>query len=124
MPQPDETSTADRAARIRELNDAFRTAADPLAALLARGQLMMTRGIATRGPAFIERALTAVRTFNSFTADNDPRGEHDFGAFNLSGERLIWKIDCYDNALEYGSPNPADPAVTRRVLTILLADEY
>jgi hypothetical protein len=37
---------------------------------------------------------------------------------------LFWKIDCYDDKLEWGSPDPVDPAVARRVLTILLADEY
>ena len=44
--------------------------------------------------------------------------------FEIDGQDLLWKIDYYDNELEYGSPNPADPNVTRRVLTILLADEY
>jgi hypothetical protein len=34
------------------------------------------------------------------------------------------RIDCYDRATEMGSPDPADPAVTARVLTIVLADEY
>jgi len=32
--------------------------------------------------------------------------------------------DAYDQNFEYGSPNPADPTVTNRVLTILLASEY
>ncbi|GAM07608.1 DUF3768 domain-containing protein, partial [Novosphingobium sp. MBES04] len=30
----------------------------------------------------------------------------------------------YDAALEQGSPDPADPSVTCRVITILRADEY
>ncbi len=65
-----------------------------------------------------------MRDFEDFTADNDPYGEHDFGAFQLGGEKLFWKIDYYDLALEMGSPDPADPAVTRRILTIMLAEEY
>ena len=31
---------------------------------------------------------------------------------------------CYDRATEFGSPDPTDPAVTTRVLTIMRADEY
>jgi Protein of unknown function (DUF3768) len=37
---------------------------------------------------------------------------------------LLWKIDCYDRLLDGRSRDPADAAVTRRVLTILLAEEY
>jgi hypothetical protein len=37
----------------------------------------------------------------------------------------VWlKIDCYDRDLVWGSPDPADPAVTRRVVTILLPEDY
>jgi hypothetical protein len=112
------------AERVRALNDALRNGSDPLAVLLARGQLMITRGIADRGPAFVDRALAAVRAFDAFSADNDPYGEHDFGNFELDGIKLFWKIDYYDNDLQWGSPDPADSAVTKRVLTILLAAEY
>jgi hypothetical protein len=38
--------------------------------------------------------------------------------------RHFWKIDSYDRNTEFGSPDPADPDVTTRVLTIMRADEY
>lgn len=105
--------------RIRDLNDAFRTSGSS-----ARGQWMLTCGVQAKGPDFVTLAIRAVMGFDSFTEDNDPYGEHDFGSLNLGGEMLFWKIDCYDQSLTYGSKNPADPAVTRRVITIMLASEY
>jgi Protein of unknown function (DUF3768) len=109
--------------QIRLLNDAFRT--HPfIGARLAANELVITRGVADHGNDFIDRAVMAVREFSDFTEDNDPHGEHDFGSFELDGIKLFWKIDYYDRELEWGSPEPADPAVTRRVLTILLAEEY
>jgi hypothetical protein len=61
---------------------------------------------------------------DSFTEDNDPHGEHDFGAFEHEGARIFWKIDYYAPDMEHGSENPADPKQTVRVLTIMLASEY
>jgi len=103
---------------IRELNDAFRTGD------IAAGQWMITRGVASFGPDFVALAARAVRAFDRFTEDNDPYGEHDFGAFTLAGESLFWKIDYYDPTLSFGSDDPGDPALTRRVLTLMLAGEY
>jgi hypothetical protein len=124
----DEAAPFNRAratARIRELNDALRAATEfPLGPDLASGQLVVTRGVAEHGNEFIDRAVRAVQAFDAFSEDNDPHGEHDFGSFELDGETLFWKIDYYDSAFTAGSPDPADPGVTRRVLTILLAEEY
>ncbi|GJE09165.1 DUF3768 domain-containing protein [Methylobacterium longum] len=68
--------------------------------------------------------LLAVCRFSSFDPNNEPHGEHDFGAVEVGGERFFWKIDTYDRAILGGSLDPADPAVTTRVLTIMRADEY
>jgi hypothetical protein len=102
---------------IAELNDAFRMS-------LFGGDVYLTRGISALPISAQEEIVGRVRAFDAFGPDNDPYGEHDFGSFEYSGRSIFWKIDCYDTKLEWGSPNPADPAVTRRVLTILFAEEY
>jgi hypothetical protein len=102
---------------IRELNDAFRRT-------FVGGAVVVTAGVEAM-PADQRRSLLQkVRAFDAFSEDNDPHGEHDFGAVDEGGVRCFWKIDCYDRAAEMGSPDPADPAVTTRVLTVMLADEY
>jgi len=68
--------------------------------------------------------LPAIAEFNGFTEDNDPYDEHDFGKFISHGDEYFFKIDYYDLNLEYASPDPADPMVTKRVLTIMLAGDY
>jgi hypothetical protein len=52
--------------RIRELNDAVRAADTAIGALLANGQLVITRGVAERGNKFIDRAVEAVRCYRDF----------------------------------------------------------
>ena len=103
--------------RIRELNDAFRRT-------FVGGAVMITAGIEAM-PLDQRRALLQkVRSFEAFGEDNDPHGEHDFGAVDEAGERYFWKLDYYDRTMESGSPDPADPSMTTRVLTIMRADEY
>ena len=88
------------------------------------GHWVTTPGIRQKGVAFLILVAKAVQTFDDFSADNDPYGEHDFGALTLWGSRLFWKIDYYDLSMQMGSNDPSDPAVTRRLLTIMLASEY
>ena len=103
--------------RIRCLNDRLR-------AHLIGGQIMITHGVQVLGAEFRVACLQAVQDFTAFDEDDDPYGEHDFAAVSVMGQRVFWKIDYYDQALEFASPDPSDPAVTTRVLTIMLADEY
>ena len=53
-----------------------------------------------------------------------PTASTNFGAFDYAGRRFFWKIDYYDRDLKLGSPNPADPSCTTRVLTLMLAEEW
>jgi hypothetical protein len=108
---------AARTTIIRCLNDTFRTT-------FAGGQVMLTRGILALGGEAQRQILEKVRAFDAFSTDNDPYGEHDFGSFGHDGETIAFKIDAYDPSLTYGSENPADSAVTIRVMTIMLISEW
>ncbi|MDA9136454.1 DUF3768 domain-containing protein [Ascidiaceihabitans sp.] len=72
----------------------------------------------------VDAILRQVQLFDAFTPDNDPYGEHDFGAIRYQGQTIFWKIDYYDLDLQMHSPDPSDETVTARVLTIMLAEEY
>lgn len=85
------------------------------------GRVFITPGVAALPDDQRTAVLQAVKDFTDFSPDNDPRGERDFGAFDAAGERFFFKIDYYDSSMEYGSRDPADPAKTVRVLTIMLA---
>jgi hypothetical protein len=99
--------------------------------------VVATEGIRALLEADQSRLRELIETFDVFTPDNDPYGERDFGAIYQGVDgvwsvsrpidvavTVFWKIDAYDSELRFGSDDPADPAVTRRVLTIMLASEY
>lgn len=86
--------------------------------------LIQTPGISALSMDDQSAIREKVELFDDFRRSNDPYGEHDFGAFEHDGKRIYWKIDYYDRNLEYGSEDPMNPQVTRRVLTIMLAEEY
>jgi hypothetical protein len=84
----------------------------------------MTPGIAALGEEAIGRLANAIATFDDFGTANDPYSEHDFGAFDFDGTPVMFKIDYYDSDRNFHSPDPANPAVTERVITIMLVEEY
>lgn len=88
------------------------------------GRIVMTQGVAALQQSEIYDIVQAIRSFNSFTEENDPHTEHDFGFVQIAQHSVFWKIDYYDESLSMHSPDKADPNVTVRVMTIMLADEY
>ena len=103
--------------RVSELNDQFRRDRNG-------GYFCITEGIVSLGhPVYLE-IIAAIAEYDDFTPDNDPYCEHDFGSLQVMGEKVFWKIDYYDESETYASPDPSDPSVTRRFLTIMLASEY
>jgi hypothetical protein len=110
-------TTESKADRIRELNDAFRHT-------FVGGAVMITAGVEAMPHDQRRSLLEKIRSFSDFSDDNDPHREHDFGAIDEAGVRCFFKIDYYDRQAECGSPDPADPTVTTRVMTIMLASEY
>lgn len=106
-----------KSVRIQTLNDLFRTT-------FIGGTVALTQGVQSLGDESMLAVIEKVQTFSTFTEDNDPYGEHDFGIIKHEDETFYWKIDYYNKAMNAGSENPADPEVTTRVLTIMQRSEY
>jgi hypothetical protein len=106
-----------RVQRVRELNDSLRRT-------FCGGRVLLTSGVQALRPDQLIKVLHKVRDFAAFSGDNDPYQEHDFGAVEGPAGCVFWKIDYHDKQLAGGSPDPTDPEVTERVLTIMLAEEY
>jgi hypothetical protein len=103
--------------QIRVLNDDLRQH-------LPTGTAVMTPGVAALGQEAVDRIVKTIAVYDAFCHANDPHEEHDFGSFEAEGALIFFKIDYFDKSLTYHSPDPTDPNVTERVITIMLADEY
>ena len=102
---------------IRSQNDQFRRNFN-------LGIAVMTTGVAALGIEAAERIFRTIAVFDDFCHANDPHQEHDFGSFEAEGYTIFFKIDYYSKDMTMHSPDPSNPAVTQRVITIMLAEEY
>jgi hypothetical protein len=102
---------------IRRLNDELRQN-------FTSGKAIMTSGIAALSAEVVARVVKTIAVYDDFCHANDPHEEHDFGSFEVDGQMIFFKIDYYDCSMKLHSPDPADPTVTERVITIMLAEEY
>lgn len=112
------TTTSD-SKKIAHLNDLARKA------MGVACRLVQTEGINALPPEDQSAIREKVEMFDALDWRNDPHGERDFGSFyHDDGSYIFWKIDYYAPDMQHGSEDPADPAQTVRVLTIMLASEY
>lgn len=103
--------------RIRVLNDHLRC-------LHRGGMVVISRGIAAMPRTAWADIIVAVAKFDGFNSDNDPYAEHDCASVDVDGLPVIFKIDYFDPSLLHHSDDPTDPNVTKRIMTIMLAEEY
>lgn len=106
-----------RAEQIARLNDQLRKTG-------TGGTIVITQNVMRISGFDAVTLAAALANYHEFDQDNDPHGERDFGCMTLWGYDMLWKVDYYDKKLQYGSDDPADPEVTARVLTVLLASEW
>jgi len=116
------------ASAIAAQNDAFRKLAclGTVPEQPIQGRMHVTRTMMEAGDGFVTEAVRVVGDFDTFEPENDPEGWHDFGAVEIRGETVFWKIDLYevDSDFRYGAEMPDNPATTMRVLTIMMAHDW
>lgn len=113
-----------RQEQIALLNDRVRLGLDPKARIVVTrnclDQLAEAPGAPEEGFALQAMLFAAFRDC-TFSEDSP---ERDFAAITFLDRKVWFKIDYYAPGLEFGSEDPADPAQTVRVMTILLPDDY
>tara|TARA_R100001443_G_scaffold117326_1_gene141402 strand:+ start:3450 stop:3890 length:441 start_codon:yes stop_codon:yes gene_type:complete len=131
-------NTFKRSKIIAKLNDELRSKIlsfdkyHNLGALRFKDKIVFSHDVSKMSEEDQKEILQIVRDYKTFTEDNNPHGEKDFGAFNFCSndseyetpERYFWQINYYDNDLKYHSDDATDSSKTTRVLTIMKASEY
>lgn len=133
------TETASEQVKIRYLNDVARTA------LGVGGRLMLTHGVSSMPPDVQSGLREALEKFDHWDEDNDPYGTHEFGTLwgcfeqndsvrwtsetpadidKFFGHKVFFRIDIFDVSYQHGAEEPWNPKTSRRVVTLMLANEY
>ena len=103
--------------RIRALNDELRRN-------LPNGHAVMTTGSPRSAPKPSPGSSKPSRCTTIFVTPTTRMKNTTLGSFEADGAAIFFKIDYFDKDLRYHSPDPSDPSVTERVITIMLAEEY
>ena len=110
-------------------NDAFRRhvcldAPFPADMPVLDGGLVVGTSIRRLGLPFVLDCMKAIGGIDVFPAEADPKGHRDRGSVGVSGQPVWFFIDPYDRDIRFGSPAPDDPALTSRILSILLPSDW
>ena len=105
-----------RAEIIARLNDQLRKSGEG-------GTIVITRNVRGLEGLNVPELATALANYDGFD-DNDPHGERDMGHFVVFDTDLYFKIDYFDQDLEFGSDDPADASITHRILTIMTKADF
>lgn len=109
--------------KIRSLNDRLRKVMPT-----TKDTILFVGDLSAEDVVIQTQVYSAVRAFDAFTEDNDPHGEHDCASLTveINGEprACMFKIDYYDQAMQFHSPDASDQELTRRVMSILYAVDY
>ena len=98
--------------KIIELNDELRTT-------FKGGRVQMTPAVCMLDAQLRGRALSTLSRYNKF-ADGE---EHDWGVFIFAGFSFEWHIEYRAKEGAGVSPDPADPGMTFRVLTLYVVND-
>jgi hypothetical protein len=111
-----------RTERIALLNDAARQGNDRMARIVMTSGLLAELGGDTVAQTMMAQArLMAALRHCTFAPDSP---ERDFASMDVDGIKVLMKVDYYDTELAFGSEDPANPAMTRRVITLMRPADY
>ena len=111
-----------RLASIARLNDRCRQGLDRTAWIMVTRTCLGTFASGDGAMEIVVQARLYAAIRHHVFADADA-AERDRGNFEFEGTTVYFKIDYYDAAFEYGSEDPADASITRRVLTIMVRED-
>lgn len=111
-----------RRKRIAHLNDRCRLGLDRTAQTVITRSCLAAFGHGTAAAEAVHQLaiLAAIRAIQFADDDKTERGR---GQIEYEGETVYFVIDAYDVDLRYGSDDPADPSITRRVMTIMMHED-
>ncbi len=115
-------STGARLASIARLNDRCRQGLDRTARIMVTRTCLGTFASGDGTMEIVVQANLYAAIRHHVFADADA-AERDRGNFEFEGTTVYFKIDYYDAAFQYGSEDPADASITRRVLTIMVRED-